>query len=400
MDEFIKQILECGVKAADFDKKLSFAEPLWLLRNGFTPAPLGDVTHWVHLKEGVALVLRKAKPCGVAIEAITDKVGRLLVEGNNFGTTINAPDLFKIAEYVESQKILAEYPSDMQSEDDFVFVGRYWVKTEYDSYAINPTNREHNDLPFKIVCSNNIGHEKWSKDDLRDFPNKAKKEGYEYLPIFYFSHSEESVQTKPFSGPHSSWDSGQVGWIFVEPVTGRKEWGKKWRKMARSYMEASVKEWDAWMQDDVFFMSVGHGDETLDSCGSYIGDKDYALTEGIRTALCYLKSDVKERIENHHLLERSDEMNAYHVIRVYERGAISKEEKDAFLAFIKARAAYHKASERVGELLNEKFKMRIENATTQAELTEIRKEMELYPDCVEKTLLIRSLLMKGDGLKQ
>lgn len=400
MEEFVKQILECGVKTADFDKKTSLAEPLWFLRNGFTPAPLDGLTHYVNLKKGVAVILKAITPHGVKIEAITDQVGRMLVEGKNFGTTINVPDLFKIGEYVESQKILAEYPSDMQSENDFVFVGQYWVKAEYDSYAINPTDRNHNDLPFKIVCSNSIGHERWSKYDLRDFPDKAKKEGYEYLPIFYFSHSGESVQTKPFSGPHSSWDSGQVGWIFVEPATGREEWGKKWRKMARSYMETSVKEWDDWMRGDAFFVSVGHGDETLDSCGSFIGDKDYGVTEGICTALYYLKSDVKERIENHHLLERSDEMNAYHVMRMHERSAISKEEKDAFLTFIKARAAYHKASERVGELLNEKFKMRIENATTQAELTEIRKEMELYPDCVEKTLLIRSLLMKGDGLKQ
>jgi hypothetical protein len=400
MEEFIKQIRECGVKAVDFDKKTKFVEHLWFLRNGFTPTPLGGLTHWVNLKKGVAVILKAITPRGVKIEAITDKTGRLLVEGKKYGTTINVPDLFKIGEYVESQKMLAEYPSDTQSEDDFVFVGQYWIKAEYDSYAINPTDRNHNDLPFKIVCSNNIGHERWSKYDLRDFPDKAKKEGYEYLPIFYFSHGGQAVQTKPFNSPYSDWDSGQVGWIFVEPVTGRKEWGKKWRKMARSYMEASVEEWDAWMQGDAYFMTVGHGDETLDSCGSFIGDKDYAMTESIYTALCYLKSDVKERIENHHLLERSDEMNAYHVMRIHERGAISEEEKDAFLAFIKARAVYHKASERVGELLNEKFKMRVENAATQAELTEIRKEMDLYPDCVEKTLMIRSLLMKGDGLKQ
>jgi len=401
MEDFIKQILECGVKAADFDKKTSFAEPLWFLRNGFTPVPLGSgLTHWVNLKKGVAVILKAITPRGVKIEAITDRVGRMLAEGKNFGTAINVPDLFKIAEYVESQKILGTYPSDMQSENDFVFVGQFWVKTDYDSYATNPIDQKENDLPFKIICSNNIGHEKWDKGDLRAFPDKAKKEGYEYLPIFYFSHGEQAVQTKPFNGSHSDWDSGQVGWIFVEPATGRKEWGKKWRKTAGSFMEASVTEWNAWMQGDAYFVSIGQDDETLDTCGGYIGDKDYAVAEGIYSALNYLKSDVKERIEKHHLLERADEMNAYRIMRMHERGAISEEEKDAFLAFIKARAVYHKASERVGELLNGKFKMRVENAATQAELTEIRKEMDLYPDCVEKTLMIRSLLMKGDGLKQ
>lgn len=400
MDEFIKQILECGVKAADFDKKTSFAEPLWFLRNGFTPVPLAGLTHWVNLKKGVAVILKAITPRGVKIEAITDQVGRMLVEGKNFGTTINVPDLFKIGEYVESQKMLAEYPSDTQSEDDFVFVGRYWVKTEYDSCAVNPISQEVDDLPFKIVCSNNIGHERWSKYDLRDFPDKAKKEGYEYLPIFYFSHGGQAVQTKPFNGSHSDWDSGQVGWIFVEPATGRKEWGGKWRKNAGSFMEASVTEWNAWMQGDAYFVSVGQDDETIDTCGGYIGDKDYAVAEGIYSALRYLKSDVKERMEKHHLLERADEMNAYHIMRMHESALISKEEKGAFLRFIRARASYHKASERVGELLNEKFKIRIENATTQGELTEIRKEMAQFPDCVEKTLMIRSLLMKGDGLKQ
>lgn len=166
-------------------------------------------------------------------------------------------------------------------------------------------------------------------------------------------------------------------------------------------MEASVTEWNAWMQGDAYFVSVGQDDETLESCGGYIGDKDFATGEGICTALHYwLASDVKERIEKHHLLERADEMNAYRIMRMHERGAISEEEKGAFLVYMRAKAGYDKASERVGELLNEKFKMRVENAATQAELTEIRKEMDLYPDCVEKTLMIRSLLMKGDGLKQ
>lgn len=399
MEEFIKQILEHAVKVFAHDKKISHAEPLWLLRNGFTPTPLDGVTHWVNLKEGVALVLRATHPHGVAIAAITDRTGRLLVEGKAYGTSIHVPDLFKIGEYVESQKILAEYPSDMQSENDFVFVGQYWVKAEYDSYAINPTDRNHNDLPFKIVCSNSIGHERWSKYDLRDFPDKAKKEGYEYLPIFYFSHSGESVQTKPFSGPHSSWDSGQVGWIFVEPATGREEWGKKWRKMARSYMETSVKEWDDWMRGDAFFVSVGHGDETLDSCGSFIGDKDYGVTEGICTALYYLKSDVKERIENHHLLERSDEMNAYHVMRMHERSAISKEEKDAFLTFIKARAAYHKADEAIGTILDAKFAQQIQSAMSENDLDVVEKALTNYPDCVSKTLMYKRLLMRSDELE-
>jgi hypothetical protein len=324
----------------------------------------------------------------------------LLVEGKKYGTTINVPDLFKIGEYVESQKILATYPSDMQSENDFVFVGRYWVKTDYDSYAINPISQKEYNLPFKIVCSNYIGHEKWDKDDLRAFPDKAKKEGYEYLPIYYFNHGDTAVQTKPFTGPYAYWDSGQVGWIFVEPATGRKEWGKKWRKMARSYMETSVKQWDAYMQDDVYFMSVGHEDETLDSCGSFIGDKDYAVAEGVCRALCYLKFDVKEQIEKHHLLERADELNACRSVRMHEHGLITKEEKNAFIDFIRAQAAYHKTSEAIGAILDEKYKRRIEDAQKQEELTAIHKEMSMYPECVEKTLLIRSLLMKGDSLRE
>jgi hypothetical protein len=399
MEEFVKQILERGVKAADFDKKTSFAEPLWFLRNGFTPVPLAGLTHYVNLKKGVAVILKAITPRGVKIEAITDKTGRLLVEGKNFGTTINVPDLFKIGEYVESQKILAAYPSDTQSEDDFVFVGQYWIKTEYDDYAINPTDRNHNDLPFKIVCSNNIGHERWSKYDLRDFPDKAKKEGYEYLPIFYFSHGGQAVQTKPFNSPYSDWDSGQVGWIFVEPVTGRKEWGKKWRKMARSFMEASVQEWNAWMQGDAFYISVGHGDETLDSCGGLIGDKDYGTSEGVYSALHYLKYDVKERIEKHHLLERSDEMNAYHIMCRYESGTISKEEKDAFLTLIKARAAYDKADEAIGTILDAKFAQQIQSAMSENDLDVVEKALTNYPDCVSKTLMYKRLLMRSDELE-
>ena len=399
MEEFIKQILECGVKAADFDKKTSFAEPLWFLRNGFTPVPLAGLTHWVNLKKGVAVILKAITPRGVKIEAITDKTGRLLVEGKKYGTTINVPDLFKIGEYVESQKMLAEYPSDTQSEDDFVFVGQYWVKTDYDSYATNPIDQKENDLPFKIICSNNIGHEKWDKGDLRAFPDKAKKEGYEYLPIFYFSHGGQAVQTKPFNTPYSDWDSGQVGWIFVEPVTGREYWGKKWRKNAGSCMEASVTEWNAWMQGDAYFVSVGQDDETIDTCGGYIGDKDFATGEGICMALHYLASDVKERIEKHHLLERSDEMNAYNVMRMYENSLISKEEKGAFLVYMRAKAGYDKASEAIGVILSDKFAEQIKSATSEGDLSVVENALVNYPNCVEKTLMFRSIIMRRVAMK-
>lgn len=392
-----------AVKVSEHDKKLSFVEPLWLLRNGFTPAPLDDTTHWVNLKEGVALVLRKTTPYGVAIAAITDRAGRLLVEGKKYGTTINVPDLFKIGEWVESQKILTAYPSHVADDDDdcyFQFIGPFCVNVTYDAYARSPINEKEQEHPFRVVCSNNIGHEKWDKDDLRDFPNKAKKEGYEYLPVFYFSHGDTAVKTKPFTGPHAYWDSGQVGWIFVEPATGREEWGRKWRKMARDYMETAVEEWDSYLRGDKFFVEVLAGDDRLDSCGGYIGDKDYALEEGISTALCYLKTAVKEQIELHHLLERSDELNAHRSVRMHEHGLITKEEKNTFIDFIRAQAAYHKASEAIGAILDEKYKRRIEDAQTQQELRDIHKEMTMYPECVEKTLLIRSLLMKGDGLKQ
>lgn len=389
-----------AVKVSEHDKKVSFTEELWLIRNGFTPAPLDGVTHWVNLKEGVALVLQATQPYGVKIAAITDRTGRLLVEGKNYGTGIHVPDLFKIGEWVESQKILAKCPSDAGCDDHFEFIGPYCVRVNYDEYARSPIDEREYDLPFKIVCSNYIGHEKWSKDDLRSFPDKAKKEGYEYLPIFCYDHSGISVKTRPFNGPYADWDSGQVGWIFVKPSTGKDEWGKKWRKMARSYMEASVEKWDAYLRGNVFFVEVLEGDEQLDSCGDYIGDKDYALEEGISTALCYLKTAVKEQIEKHHLLERSDELNAYRSVRMHEHGLITKEEKNAFLSFVRAQAAYDKASEAIGAILDEKYKRRIKDAQTQQELTAIHKEMSMYPECIGKTLLIRSLLMKGDGLKE
>ena len=295
--------------------------------------------------------------------------------------------------------MLAEYPSDTQSEDDFVFVGQYWVKTDYDSYATNPIDQKENDLPFKIICSNNIGHEKWDKGDLRAFPDKAKKEGYEYLPIFYFSHGGQAVQTKPFNTPYSDWDSGQVGWIFVEPVTGREYWGKKWRKNAGSCMEASVTEWNAWMQGDAYFVSVGQDDETIDTCGGYIGDKDFATGEGICMALHYLASDVKERIEKHHLLERSDEMNAYNVMRMYENSLISKEEKGAFLVYMRAKAGYDKASEAIGVILSDKFAEQIKSATSEGDLSVVENALVNYPNCVEKTLMFRSIIMRRVAMK-
>jgi hypothetical protein len=114
------------------------------------------------------------------------------------------------------------------------------------------------------------------------------------LPLYLYDHSGITMSTGRFSCP---WDSGQVGWLYVDRATMLKEWGgggkvltKKIKDQARKYLEGEVETYDQYLTGDVYgvvmewFVNEGTEDEPEweqheeDSCWGYFGHK-YAEEE-------------------------------------------------------------------------------------------------------------------------
>lgn len=118
----------------------------------------------------------------------------------------------------------------------------------------NPTNpREDFDQAGTIIC----WHSRYSLSDKKapkfdspdDFLEFAKKEKALYLPLYLYDHSGITISTKPFS---CSWDSGQVGYIYILPADGRKEWGKQWRKKAEACLKSEIELFDTYLTGQVY----------------------------------------------------------------------------------------------------------------------------------------------------
>lgn len=105
------------------------------------------------------------------------------------------------------------------------------------------------------------------------------------LPLYLYDHSGISMSTSrgyPFNCP---WDSGQVGFIFMDKPTALREFGgtrltPAIKRRAFDLMVAEVEEYDQFLTGDVWGYVVEDAEgEHLDSCWGFYGAK-YAIEEG------------------------------------------------------------------------------------------------------------------------
>lgn len=133
-------------------------------------------------------------------------------------------------------------------------------------------------------------------EEVADHLNLSEKELYEkardyvdrsyvILPLYLYDHSGLSISTRKFS---CSWDSGQVGYIFLSYEQAQREWPsdtlEESIERATKYLEAEVNEYDAFMRGDVVgWIAEDEEGEEIDSCWGFYpdekGNHDYAIEE-------------------------------------------------------------------------------------------------------------------------
>ena len=178
-------------------------------------------------------------------------------------------------------------------------VGPYTVKVVQDDDPMNP--RKDYDHLGRMVCF----HRRYNLGDKHSFDIESAKEFRKQknvysLPLYLYDHSGITMRTGPFSCP---WDSGCVGFIYIERETFLKEFGyKKMTKKVKEHLykvlEAEVEEYDNYLTGEVYGYIVETEDgEFVDSCYGYFGDTKYCLNEGIQSAQYEMKRGIKRHIE-------------------------------------------------------------------------------------------------------
>ncbi len=135
------------------------------------------------------------------------------------------------------------------------------------------------DMPYSPREDDNLGtliafH---SRYDLSDDDNWTKEELIEHvakedvlsLPVYMYEHSGVALSTSAFS---CSWDSGQVGYIFVSYEDIIKEYGKLDIETATKVLEYEIEEYSQYINGEVYGYKVYRKDgEDVSSCWGYIG---------------------------------------------------------------------------------------------------------------------------------
>ena len=119
------------------------------------------------------------------------------------------------------------------------------------------------------------------------------------LPLHLYDHSGITMSTSRFS---CSWDSGQVGFIYMTHKTMRENWPETTHTheqavaAAEACLETEVKVYDQYLTGDVWCVSVVDDEgDVLDSCCGFFGYK-YAEKDGARM-LADCEAEAAERAE-------------------------------------------------------------------------------------------------------
>lgn len=107
------------------------------------------------------------------------------------------------------------------------------------------------------------------------------------LPLYLYDHSGLTMNVKGFA---SHWDSGQVGYIYVEHSKVREQMrvmrvSKHTRAYAKSILRGEVETYDQWLRGDIYGFVI----EDLSTC-----DKGHTHEEVLDSVWGFYGSDIKE----------------------------------------------------------------------------------------------------------
>ena len=162
-------------------------------------------------------------------------------------------------------------------------VGDYKIKVFLDDCPDNPRDWDNIGVMICFHRRYNLGDKHNYKqnnfsnwEELKNTILKNEKDAV-ILPIYMYSHSGITIKTTPFN---DSWDSGQVGWIFVSREKWIKEFGiERSLDPVEQVLINEVKIYDKYLSGECYRFNVTLKKEFVDACGGF-----YELEDCIQEA--------------------------------------------------------------------------------------------------------------------
>jgi hypothetical protein len=190
---------------------------------------------------------------------------------------------------------------------------------------------------YDLICEENIkiayldrsrytlGTEEVSRDRMDEIADDIHYGTLLGLPVYAYVHGGTSLRCGSWQGllpqGHAEFDSGQSGFVYVDPKVAVKEWfggkllTKKRRESIYKNLEAHVEEVNSVLNGDVYYIRVEDDEgNDLESVGGFVGS-DYAKREAqfmlghnekwlAKQAADEAAAEARENTERQHWAER------------------------------------------------------------------------------------------------
>lgn len=179
-------------------------------------------------------------------------------------------------------------------------IGKYKIEIFPDDDPFDPRGDDNLGTMVCFSRRHNLGDKhNFDSDNVLDF---MRSKNIIVLPLYLYDHSGITMNTTGFSCP---WDSGQVGWIYVEKSKVRSEYG--WKRITkargekiREYLKAEVETYDQYISGDVYGFRITDtdNDEEVENSWGYYGSEN-CMSEAESVVNSFIEQDKKvESIES------------------------------------------------------------------------------------------------------
>ena len=140
----------------------------------------------------------------------------------------------------------------------------------YDEHADDP--RSWYDHIGKMVCMHErykLGDEQLNSNDFDCWEQVGnylmeERDAKVILPLYLYDHSGITMSTGSFN---DRWDSGQVGFIYVDRATCVKEFGEKFSvNKIEEILKDEVKEYDYFLRGEVYWYRLFEKQKYVEKC--------------------------------------------------------------------------------------------------------------------------------------
>lgn len=136
-------------------------------------------------------------------------------------------------------------------------------------------------------------------DPVEEFVNQLDPGGATkvvILPLYLYEHSGITLRAGAFG---ERWNSGRIGYIYVDRATILKEYGGRrltpaLERQARQRLEAEVQTYATYLEDNIVGYEIAKKGKLLHSCWGF-DDHEYALREARSAVDCLISQCLRAK---------------------------------------------------------------------------------------------------------